>query len=101
MYSKKSGLPTFTFVEPVDFAKLVVALRAKGRGVVVEGPSGIGKSTAVKNALEKAGIQSQFENLSARKSKDVARIEELFAREVSGNIIIDDFHKLSSDIRRG
>jgi hypothetical protein len=96
---KKSGLPTVTFVEPIDFSKLVVALRAKGRSVVVEGPSGIGKSTAVKNALEKAGITSTFENLSARKANDVAKITTLFADEVKGNIIIDDFHKLSGELQ--
>ena len=96
---KKSGLPTITFVEPVDFSKLVVALRAKGRSVVVEGPSGIGKSTAVRNALAKAGITNEFESLSARKAKDVAKIEAVFSNEAVGNFVIDDFHKLSSDIQ--
>ena len=41
---KLSGVPEVTFVEPVEFSRLVVALRTKGRGVVIEGPSGIGKT---------------------------------------------------------
>ena len=97
---KKSGLPTVTFVEPVDFSKLVVALRAKGRSVVVEGPSGIGKTTAVKSALERAKMQDEFLNLSARKAADVSKIEELFSKNPKGNILIDDFHKLSAAIQK-
>lgn len=49
---KVTGVPTHTFVEPSEFGQLKVALRTSGRGVVVEGPSGIGKSTAVTKALE-------------------------------------------------
>ena len=41
---KTSGTPTYTFVRPVEYTKLIVALRTKGRGLVVEGPSGIGKT---------------------------------------------------------
>jgi len=42
---KISGVPTHTFVKPSGFNRLQVALRTPGRGVIVEGPSGIGKST--------------------------------------------------------
>jgi hypothetical protein len=38
---KRSGLPTFTLVQPAEYEHLKVALRTPGRGVVVEGPSGI------------------------------------------------------------
>jgi MoxR-like ATPase len=51
-----SGVPTYTFVEPTVFRRLSVALRTPGRGVVVEGPPGIGKTTAVTRALEAIGF---------------------------------------------
>ena len=47
---KVTGVPTYTFVRPSEYNRLQVALRTPGRGVVVEGPSGIGKSTAVTKA---------------------------------------------------
>ena len=50
---KTSGVPSFTFVEPDEYADLVISLRTPGRGAVVEGPSGIGKTTAVEKALGK------------------------------------------------
>lgn len=49
---KVSGVPTYTFVEPSEYNKLLVALRTPGRGVVVEGPSGIGKTSASETALK-------------------------------------------------
>ncbi len=48
---KLSGIPTFTFVEPVEYKKIIVSLRTPGRGIVIEGPSGIGKTCAVMKAL--------------------------------------------------
>ena len=53
---KISGVPTHTFVRPSEFSRLQVSLRTPGRGVIVEGPSGIGKSTAITKALEALGI---------------------------------------------
>ena len=50
---KLSGVPDLTFVEPLEFTRLVVALRTPGRGVVIEGPSGIGKTSAVTKALDR------------------------------------------------
>jgi len=48
---KLSGVPTYTFVRPVEYDQLRIALRTPGRGLVIEGPSGIGKTTAVRSAL--------------------------------------------------
>jgi hypothetical protein len=44
---KPSGIPTLTFVEPPRFSALKLSLAQPGRGLVVEGPSGIGKTTAL------------------------------------------------------
>jgi MoxR-like ATPase len=53
---KLSGIPTHTFVKPVEYQKLIVSLRTHGRGLVIEGPSGIGKTTSISKALEELGI---------------------------------------------
>ena len=49
---KPSGIPTITFVQPPRFSALKLSLAQPGRGLVVEGPSGIGKTTALKRAQE-------------------------------------------------
>ncbi len=92
---KLSGVPTFTFVEPPEYKKLLVSLRTPGRGIVIEGPSGIGKTTAVIRALKDLEIEAESLRLSGRKQDDVQLIEDLPAQNAVGTVIIDDFHKLS------
>ena len=55
---KTNGVPTHTFVEPVEYRDLLLNLRTPGRGLVIEGPSGIGKTTAVETALKQLGIST-------------------------------------------
>lgn len=50
---KTSGVPTVTFVEPKNFHLIKLALLQPGVGVVLEGPSGIGKTTALKKPSKK------------------------------------------------
>ena len=92
---KLSGLPTYTFVEPPEYKKLLVSLRTPGRGIVIEGPSGIGKTTAVIRALQDLEIEAESLRLSGRKPDDVQLIADLPAQNAVGTVIIDDFHKLS------
>src|SRR5690348_16368330 len=92
---KKSGLPTYTFVEPAEYNHLKVALRTPGRGVVVEGPSGIGKTTAVQKALTEIGIAARAQTFSGQNSLDRDLIAELPQMGYLGIVIIDDFHRLS------
>src|ERR1017187_2721377 len=91
-----SGIPQYTFVPPVEYTRLLVALKTPGRGIVIEGPSGIGKTTAVVKALEQTGFTGNVIKLSARKAEDVAFVKELPAMQPFGVVIIDDFHKLPS-----
>lgn len=97
---KVGGLPTVTFVQPVEYRSLVVALRTPGRGVVVEGPSGIGKTTSVKRALEDLNLTENVLILSARKSHDIELIKALPEMEQIGVVVIDDFHRLDNDTKR-
>jgi putative ribosome biogenesis GTPase RsgA len=91
---KTSGVPQFTFVEPNEYRSLKVALRSPGRGLVVEGPSGIGKSTGVLRALQDLDIETSVQPLSARRPADVEYIEALPTMRGFGVVIIEDFHVL-------
>jgi hypothetical protein len=98
---KLSGIPTYTFVRPLEYTKLLVSLRSPGRGVVIEGPSGIGKTTAVTQALGELGLEEKTLRLSARKTDDRDLIAELPKISSAGTVIVDDFHRLDEGIRRG
>jgi hypothetical protein len=91
---KLSGIPTYTFVKPEEYPRLLMALKTPGRGIVVEGPSGIGKTTAITKVLEEVGITEKVVKLSARKADDVSLIRELPKIQPLGTVVIDDFHKL-------
>jgi hypothetical protein len=96
---KISGVPTHTFVEPHQFSHLRISLRSPGRGLVVEGPSGIGKSTAVARALDEIEVGRRVQPLSARKPEDVDYIQLLPEVQGFGVVVIDDFHVLPSSIQ--
>jgi hypothetical protein len=91
---KTSGVPTHTFVEPKVLPRLKIALRSPGRGVVVEGPSGIGKTTAVTRALEAISSADRAQILSARVPEHVELIELLPETASFGVVVVDDFHVL-------
>lgn len=95
-----SGVPQYTFVQPIEYTRLLVALRTPGRSVVVEGPSGIGKTTAVMKAIADAGIAGHVVTLSARKKEDVAFIRGLPSQLPIGTVLIDDFHRLDDDAKK-
>lgn len=100
---KPSGTPTVTFVEPPRFSAIKLSLAQPGRGLVLEGPSGIGKTTALKrakNALSGSGSRpGEIEILSARRPDHVERIAALPSCH-AGTIVVDDFHRLPRPIRQ-
>lgn len=96
---KIGGVPTHTFVEPSEYARLKVSLRTPGRGLIVEGPSGIGKSTAVTRALGELGVIGTVQQLSSRNPIDVGYIELLPETADFGVVVVDDFHVLNDQIR--
>lgn len=98
---KDSGIPTFTFVEPNEYPKMLVALRTNGRCLVVEGPSGIGKTTCVLKVLERLRPKgSGFKILTPRKKKNLTEINNLLRNnENTGIVLIDDFHLLPKETK--
>jgi len=94
-----SGVPTHTFVEPARYDAIKVAIRTPGRCVVLEGPSGIGKTTTVTRVIEELGKGGAILQLSARKPADLEIIEELPGMDCIGTVVVDDFHRLSDSLK--
>ena len=98
---KTSGMPTHTFVKPLQYTELLVALKTPGRGIVVEGPSGIGKTVGIKKVIEELKISDKVEILSARKENEIEKIKKLLEKnEPLGIVIVDDFHVLEENIKK-
>lgn len=89
------GVPAVTYVEPAEQAQLLEALRRPDRGLVVEGPSAIGKTTAIRRALESLG--REFVHLLPGD----AGIDALQRPDdVQGWVVVDDFHQLDGDRKK-
>jgi hypothetical protein len=97
---KTSGVPTYTFVKPNEYGRMMVGLQTPGRGLVIEGPSGIGKTTGVLKSLDDLGLSASTTKLSARKKEDVSLIKELPAMGAIGTVLIDDFHWLEPGVKK-
>src|SRR5690242_6372121 len=100
VFKVSGGVPEFTFVYPTFYNALTVALRTPGRGVVIEGPSGIGKSTSVARAFVEIGGANPPTQLSARIPADVDMIQLLPEMKGFGTVVVDDFHRLPDGIRQ-
>lgn len=95
---KDTGVPLYTFVQPKEYTKTKVSVGTHGKGLIIEGPSGIGKTTSIKRIIDELGMN--VTQLSARKKDDIELIELLLHdNRDMGIIIIDDFHMLSIDRR--
>lgn len=94
-----SGIPTHTFVEPQRFDEIKVSIRTPGRCMVIEGPSGIGKTTTITKAISDLGLSGRVSTLSARRQKDIEIISELPDIDDIGTVIVDDFHRLPDAIK--
>ena len=96
---KRSGLPTYTFVEPAEYKALLVSIRTPGRGTIVEGPSGIGKTTSVLRIIDSLGNDTPVTKLSGRNPDDYDLIVALPEMGNVGLVLIDDFHRLPNETK--
>lgn len=94
-----AGVPTYTFVEPLRYGAIKVAVRTPGRCVILEGPSGIGKTTTVTQIIENLGKGGEILQLSARRPQDAEMIAALPEMDRIGTVVIDDFHRLTDDVK--
>jgi hypothetical protein len=87
-------------VAPVVYSRLVNALAQRTGGVVVEGPSGIGKTVAVTRAVAELGdALGPVTTLSARDASQTSDIRRVAEEKPAGTWIVEDFHHLAPDDR--
>jgi replication-associated recombination protein RarA len=84
----------FKRTHPDRYDEIKVSVRTPGRCLVLEGPSGIGKTTTITKVLADLGISAQVLSLSARKVSDLDFIVELPNLGELGTVIVGDFHRL-------
>ena len=85
-----------TYVPAVEMDDLTAAMSRGRRGLVVQGPSGSGKTTAMRKLVPDERCW-----LSCIKKSDLHRLDEILAgAQVSGHLVIDEFHALPSGARR-
>lgn len=93
-----AGPSKVIFVETAQSRELVQRLRLPTipDGLVVEGPSGTGKTTAVLRALEVLQAERRCQYVSATDEKDLLELDRQMRDNVpqGGYLVIDDFHLL-------
>jgi predicted MPP superfamily phosphohydrolase len=99
------GAPTFTFIEPPEFELLRLELRTMGRGLIVEGPSKVGKSTAIHKAMEALGIEPRdqlwWHGERLPPFKEFGRkLDRLLQATRNTWLFIDDFHRVEDERHR-
>lgn len=93
-----SGFPEHTFVEPVQFRQILPQLRHMGMGLIIEGPSGIGKTTMVRKALEQIGAKNLDRQWIRCTDEDsLAELDKLLSKPFTGYLVLDDFHYLDDE----
>lgn len=94
-----SGIPTHTFVQPDRYDEILVSVRTPGRCLVLEGPSGIGKTTTITKVLDELSLGDKVINLSARQPEEAEFIAALPDMKDIGTVIVDDFHRLDGETK--
>ncbi len=104
---KTVGLPPYTYVKPSYYGEVRADIVKPGKHLLIEGPSGIGKTCVVFKAFEELGWAdgNQFHYLSCRDNDAETYIQAFFDAVNVGRIpepsvvVIDDFHLLPTDRR--
>lgn len=100
---KTIGLPPYTYVKPAYYGEIRADISQPGKHLLIEGPSGIGKTCVAFKVFEELGWKqdANFNYVSCRDSDALDRIDEFLDTTGKGTIpgppliVIDDFHLLT------
>lgn len=67
---------------------------------MVQGPSGVGKTTLVRRTLREIEAPEQ-EWLAAQNPEDLRKLNARLAAGFRGHLVVDDFHRLDTERRSG
>ncbi|MGQ7791484.1 hypothetical protein ACUN0C_03645 [Faunimonas sp. B44] len=105
---KTVGLPPYTYVKPPYFGEVRADIEQAGKHVLIEGPSGIGKTCVVYKVFEEIGWSKDktYTLVSGRDENAKDIIDEFLQNSKdSGSedrpkiLVIDDFHILDDRLR--
>jgi 3',5'-cyclic AMP phosphodiesterase CpdA len=96
------GPPSVTFVEPPLFSELKLALRTMGTGLVVEGPSKVGKTTAIRKVMESLRVPEADQIWwDGREPPPLDHMRQTLRELRDGDhnrwLFIDDFHYVEDE----
>lgn len=100
---KTVGLPPYTYVKPAYYGEVRADISQPGKHLLIEGPSGIGKTCVAFKVFEELGWDKdvKFTYVSCRDSDALAKVETFLNTAARGDIpdpaliVIDDFHLLT------
>ncbi len=104
---KTVGLPPYTYVKPAYYGEVRGDISQPGKHLLIEGPSGIGKTCVAFKVFEELGWKKDedFTYISCRDNDSSLRIGEFFDVAATGDVprppvvVIDDFHLLAGSRR--
>jgi len=99
---KTVGLPLYTYVKPSYYGEVRADVSQAGKHLLIEGPSGIGKTCVVFKVFDDLGWAEgqHFSYVSCRDANSEDLIDTFFRTATAGDIpapsvvVIDDFHLL-------
>ncbi len=84
---------------PPNFNEIYVDVRQPKKPVIIEGPSGTGKTVTVRKIQEKLRGHVAVEYFTSRNPERVEIILRLAEAPRAGHFVIDDFHRLSANLQ--
>jgi hypothetical protein len=104
---KTVGLPQYTYIKPLHYGEIRSDIEQEGKHLLIEGPSGIGKTCVVFKVFEELGYQKDQHYLyvACRDPNAIDIIESTLASSSEGGedspriLFVDDFHILEESYR--
>jgi len=96
---KTVGLPPYTYVKPAYYGEIRGDISQPGKHLLIEGPSGIGKTCVAFKVFEELGwATDKYRYVSCRDEDAEHQVNTFFGAAGKGEapnpplIVIDDFH---------
>lgn len=101
---KTVGLPPYTYVKPKHFGEVRADITQPGKHLLIEGPSGIGKTCVVFKVFEELRWENgrEFKYIGCRDENAEEVVDEFLKLTAEGGapdprvLVVDDFHLLPS-----
>ena len=96
---RTAGTPELNYEEPSEFESFKVELQTLGKGLAVEGPSGIGKTSTMRRVLNTIQPTLPSKWISSVSNDSHELLDDNLNQGFDGYLIIDDFHHLSDEYK--